>query len=155
SSSYDKLAGLYRDHADKARRVEVKEDYRQLAVLYEVKAAAATERARTVGISSVAESQAELVEEGNLFVKRLLGALSTGGPVGDAERRVVLGRLGRHGERCIMLTEQLSEEIRKVFGGPEGGEKGQRRADGTKVGTTPVLSKESSAKEAAQIAPGQ
>src|SRR5262249_4397440 len=128
SASYDDLGELYRDHAKKARSEGVKEDYRQLAMLYEIKASGIAKRAKELTISSAVKEQTEEVEEGNLFVERLLETLSDS--AAEVERRLMSRRLGKQGTRCSMLAERLSEEIKKVLGGPGPSENGKKIGDG-------------------------
>jgi len=153
SASYEHLGELYREHAKKARSEGVKEDYRQLAMVYEIKASGTAKRAKELTFSSSVKEQAEEVEEGNLFVQRLLEALS--GPAADTERRIISGRLGKHGTRCSMLAERLSEEVKKILGASGPAEKGKKTGDGRKSGNTPVTIKEFSARTSVQSTPGQ
>jgi hypothetical protein len=143
SANYREVAALYKAYAAKARSEDAREDYLQLAKTYERKAAAAAERGQKVAMPSGAGAKAEAIEEGNLFLERLVEALGIG-PVSDAEREVFIGRLKRHGERCKALAGELrsgiekilldsdTPEIRQKFGG---GAKGEGSAPSPHDGT--------------------
>ncbi|MBX7104253.1 MAG: hypothetical protein K1X57_09230 [Gemmataceae bacterium] len=106
AENYREVAALYKSHADKAKSGEVKEDYRELAKAYERKATAAAERGRKIGMPSGTETKADVIDEGNLFLERLLEALTVG-PMTQAERGAIAARLRKHGERCKALAEEL------------------------------------------------
>jgi hypothetical protein len=114
SAHYQAVAALYKAHASKARSEEVKEDYLQLAKAYERKAATAAGRGRKAAMPSGVAARAELVEEGNLFLERLVEAVAIGS-VSDTEREVFAGRLKKHGERCKALAEELRRGVEKLL----------------------------------------
>jgi hypothetical protein len=114
SANYREVAALYKAYAVKARSEDAREDYHQLAKAYERKAAAAAERGQKVAMPSGAGAKAEAIEEGNLFLERLVEALGIG-PVSDAEREVFAGRLKKHGDRCRILAEALRSGIARLL----------------------------------------
>ncbi|HEY7326641.1 MAG TPA: hypothetical protein VH592_03305 [Gemmataceae bacterium] len=118
SAHYREVASLYKAYAAKARSDEVREDYEQLAKAYERKAGAAAERGRKIAMPSGAEAKKEGIEEGNLFLERLLEALGIG-PMSDAEREVFIGRLKKHGVRCKAFAEELRSGIENLLSDSE------------------------------------
>lgn len=111
---YREVAALYKSHAEKARSGEVKEDYQQLAKAYERKATAAAERGQKISMPAGTETKAEVIDEGNLFLERLLEALTVG-PMNQAERGAIAARLKKHGERCKALTEELRRAVETLL----------------------------------------
>jgi hypothetical protein len=118
ASHYREVAVLYKAHAAGARAEEVKDDYRELARVYEAKAQSATQRAQKLAIPVSVKPAREVIEEGNLFIERLVEALSIGS-VGDTDRGLFAGRIKKHGERCRALTEELSQAIEKILEGSD------------------------------------
>lgn len=114
SAHYREVASLYKAYAAKAQSKDVREDYEQLARAYERKAKAAAERVEKIAMPSGAGAKKEGIEEGNLFLERLVEALGIG-PVSDAEREVFVGRLKKHGERCKALAEELRSGIENLL----------------------------------------
>ncbi len=114
SAHYREVAALYKAYAAKPRSEDARENYLQLAKAYERKAAAAAERGQKAAMPSGAGAKAEAVEEGNLFLERLVEALGIG-PVSDAEREVFAGRLKKHAERCKALAGELRSGIEKIL----------------------------------------
>ncbi len=114
AAHYREVAVLYKAHAAAAQSAEVKEDYHQLAKAYERKAASVAERGQKAAMPPGAGAKAEVIEEGNLFLERLVEALAIG-PVSDAERSVFTGRLKKHGERCQALAEELRRGVEKLL----------------------------------------
>jgi hypothetical protein len=106
AAHYGEVAALYMAHGDNAKTPEVRDDYHELAKVYESKALAALERAGTLSVSITTRPTREVVAEGNLFIERLREALAVG-PVADSERELLLGRLRKHGERCQALSDEL------------------------------------------------
>jgi hypothetical protein len=92
----------------------VKDDYLQLAKVYEAKARIAEDRAKKLSTPAAVKDKAEVIEEGNLFLERFVDALSIG-PVADTERDLLAGQLKKHGDRCKALSEELSRAIAKVL----------------------------------------
>jgi hypothetical protein len=113
---FREVAALYKEHAESAKTQEVKNDYRDLAKVYEAKALAATERAEKLPVGVTAKRTSEVVTEGNLFIERFLESLSVG-PVTDSERDLFLGRLRRHGERCQALSDELLRVVELLLKG--------------------------------------
>ena len=132
SAHYREVAALYKAYAAKARSEDAKEDYLQLAKAYERKAAAAAERGQKVAMPSGTGAKAQAVEEGNLFLERLVEALGIG-PVSDAEREVFTGRLRKHGERCKALAEELRTGIEKILQDSDAPEVRQKLDGGAKT----------------------
>jgi hypothetical protein len=153
AASYDDVGTVYTDHASKARSKSVKEDYGLLAEVYLTKASGVAKRAKELTISSDVKEQAEVVEEGNLFVERLLETLSDS--AAEVNGLIVCRRLGKHGARCSMLAERLSEEVKKILGGPGPSQNGKKTGDGRKSGSVPVTVKELSAKRPGEVSPGK
>jgi hypothetical protein len=114
AENYREVAALYKSHAAKARSGEVNEDYQQLAKAYERKATAAAEWGRTIGMPCGTETKAEVIDEGNLFLERLLEALTVG-PMNQAERGAIAARLRKHGERCQSLAEELRRAVETLL----------------------------------------
>jgi hypothetical protein len=114
SANYREVAALYKAYAAKARSEDVREDYLQLAKACERKAAAAAERGQKASMPSGARNKTEAIEEGNLFLERLVEALGIG-PVSDAEREVFIGQLKKHGGRCKALAGELRSGIEKIL----------------------------------------
>lgn len=114
AENYREVAALYKSHAEKTRSGEVKEDYQQLAKTYERKATAAAERGQKIGMPSGTETRAEVIDEGNLFLERLLEALTVG-PMDQAERGAIAARLKKHGERCKALAEELCRAVETLL----------------------------------------
>jgi hypothetical protein len=129
SANYREVAALYKAYATKARSEDAREDYLQLAKAYERKAAAAAERGQKVAMPSGVGAKAEAIEEGNLFLERLVEALGIG-PVSDAEREVFAGRLKKHAERCKALAEELRSGVAKLLQDSETPEIRQKLDDG-------------------------
>lgn len=117
ASHYREVSALYKSHAEKAKSGEVRDDYHQLVKLYESKAEAATDRARKVAVPTGLRPAREVIEEGNLFIERLLDTLSVG-PVSEADCQTFALRLKKHAERCQAFSGQLSLAIEKVLGTP-------------------------------------
>jgi hypothetical protein len=153
AASYDDVGSVYTDHANKARSKSVKDDYGLLAEVYLTKASGVAKRAKELTISSDVKEQAEVVEEGNLFVERLLETLSDS--AAEVNGLIVCRRLGIHGTRCSMLAERLSEEVKKIVGASAPSENGKKTGDGRKFGRTPVTVKELSAKKPGEASPGK
>jgi len=118
AAHYREVGCLYRGHAKDAKAEEVKADYLKLASIYEAKAASLLARAEKLQAPSGLKSPADVIEEGNVFIERLLELLSVG-PVGEADRPVFSGRLKKHGERCKLLSDDLAKEAEKVLEGSE------------------------------------
>lgn len=118
ASNYRELAGLYRGHAAKAQAAEVKDDYLQLARVYEAKATSAEERSKKLSVPAKLAPAASVIEEGNVFVDRLLELLSIG-PVSETDRGIFAGRLKKHGERCQALVEDSLQALEKALDGAE------------------------------------
>lgn len=110
ASHYREVAALYTAQAGQARAGEVRDDYLQLARVYEAKARAAGERSKALSVPAGADGKAEVIEEGNLFLERLIEATSVG-PVADADRGLLAGRLKRHAERCQALADELARAV--------------------------------------------
>jgi hypothetical protein len=115
ASHYREVSALYKSHAEKVKAYEVKADYKELSKIYDAKAEASTERARMLKAPTELKPSGEVIEEGNVFIERLLETLSVG-PVSDADCQVFAVRLRRHGERCQSLSLALSRAIEKVIG---------------------------------------
>jgi hypothetical protein len=131
SAHYREVASLYKAYAAKARSEDVRDDYLQLAKAYERKAAAAAERGQKVAMPSGAGAKAEALQEGNLFLVRLVEALGIG-PVSDADREIFTGRLKKHGERCKALADELRSGIARLLQDSETPEIRLKLDDGAK-----------------------
>jgi hypothetical protein len=107
ASHYREVAALYKSHAEKAKSGEVKDDYHQLAKVYELKAGAAANRAGKLTSPEGTKAAADVIEEGNLFIERLLETLAVG-PIAQPDCDVFAGRLRKHGQRCQALSLELS-----------------------------------------------
>lgn len=136
---YREVAVLCRAQAGKARAQEVKDDYLQLAKVHETKAHSAGERAKGILIPAALKDKAEVIEEGNIFLERLVDALSIG-PVADADRSLLAGRLRKHGERCKALTEELCRSIAKMLQDAETPEVREKIAAARKDRSSPLFS---------------
>jgi hypothetical protein len=139
ATHYREVALLCKAQAGKARAQEVKDDYLELAKVYETKAQSAGERAKKLSIPSAVKDNAEVIEEGNVFLERLVDALSIG-PVADAERGLLAGQLRKHGERCKALTEELSRTIAKLLEDAETPEVREKIAAARKDRSSPLFS---------------
>jgi len=117
ASHYREVAALYKFHAEKAKSGEVKDDYHQLAKVYELKAEAAANRAGKLTSPEGTKAAADVIEEGNLFIERLLETLAVG-PIAQPDCDVFAGRLRKHGQRCQALSLELSGVVEKVLGRP-------------------------------------
>src|SRR5262245_25454405 len=89
---YGEVAALWKTQATQARAAEIKDDYLALARVYEAKASAAGDRAKTLSIPAEVKAKAEVIQEGNLFLDRFVDAFSIG-PVSDSDRGDLAGRL--------------------------------------------------------------
>jgi hypothetical protein len=116
AAHYQEVAALYKTHAESAKTPEVKDDYRELAKVYESKAHAAIERAEKLPVAVLTRAAREVVSEGNLFIERLLESLAVG-PVTDSERDLFLSRLRKHGERCHSLSDELLKAVELLVKG--------------------------------------
>jgi hypothetical protein len=114
SAQYREVAARNKAYAAKARSDDVREDYLRLAKAYELKAAAADERGQKVAMPSGTGAKKEAIEEGNLFLGRLVEALGIG-PISDTEREVFVGRVRKHGECCKALAGELRSGIEKLL----------------------------------------
>ncbi len=114
ASHYREVSALYKSHAEKVKAPEVKADYRELSKVYDAKAEAAANRARMLTTPTELKPSGEVIEEGNVFIEKLLETLSVG-PVSDADCQVFAARLRGHGERCQSLSLALSRAIEKVL----------------------------------------
>lgn len=135
ASHYREVAALYTAQAGQARAGEVRDDYLHLARVYEAKARAAGERSKALSLPAETDGKAEVIEEGNLFVERFIEAVSVG-PVTDADRGLLAGRLKRHAERCQSLAEELAHAVEGFLEAAEAPEVrarvvGKRKEDGT------------------------
>src|SRR5581483_6033249 len=115
ASHYRAVSALYKSHAEKAKSGEVRDDYHQLVKVYESKAEAAMDRARKLSAPTGLKPAREVIDEGNVFIERLLEAISVG-PVSEADCQAFALRLKKHGERCQALSSQLSLAIEKILG---------------------------------------
>jgi hypothetical protein len=108
---YADVAALCKRQAAQVRAEEVKDDYLALARVYEAKARAAEARMKTLSISAGVKDKAEVITEGNLFLDRFVDAL----PIGPERDSDFAGRLMKHGERCKVLADELSQAIEKFL----------------------------------------
>jgi hypothetical protein len=137
ATHYREVAVLCKAQAGKARAREVKDDYLELAKVYEAKAQSAGDRAKKLSIPSAVKDKAEVIEEGNVFLERLVDALAIG-PVADADRGLLAGRLRKHGERCKALMEELSRAIVKLLEDAETAEVREKIAAARKDRSSPL-----------------
>lgn len=115
---YRNVAAVYKENAAEARSDLIREDYLQLAKVYEARAQAATERIQKLALPDGYKAVAELIEEGNVFLERFEEALSIG-PVAAKERALLAERLCTHGDRCMGFMLQLSSIIEEILEGAE------------------------------------
>ena len=108
---YADVAVLCKTQAAQVRAEEIKDDYLALARVYEAKARAAGDRAKTLSIPADLKAKVEVIQEGNLFLDRFVDAL----PIGPERDSDFAGRLTKHGERCKVLARELSETIEKFL----------------------------------------
>lgn len=136
ATHYRDVALLCKAQAGEARSEEIKDNYLQLAKVYEAKARVANERAKSLSAPADVKPKEEAIKEGNLFLERFVEVLSIG-RVSDTDRGHFAGQLKKHGERCKALAEDLLQPIEKVLEGADAQDIRAKIDEGRKAGSLP------------------